>query len=252
MSEEEKFSQIIQEIKDIFLFLTKGEPSPDDEIEARVSLIEKITDMKNVNTFQVEENLNLIEETLKKLEKWDTLDLWFIESEVPDSIKRIISITNQIPEAEEMEKIEEISSEEAQKDLNSLQVDIKEIVDQVSDKFKGEIDDLKQKIEFLKHEIDEKDETLKQVTHKKVVKKIKPKRESILPPPKIKIPIIKKPETPPHVIAPAKLEKEINKTEDQIPKKNYGINSIEHVQSKIEEEIEKLKPIPPLREETEE
>jgi len=42
MSEEEKFKSIIQEIKDIYLFLTQGEPNPDDEIEARVNLIELI------------------------------------------------------------------------------------------------------------------------------------------------------------------------------------------------------------------
>jgi len=86
MSEEEKFNSIIQEIKDIYLYLTKGEPTPDDEITAREKLINQIQTLKSVKTFNVEANLALFEETLNKLDNWDTLELWFLESELPENI----------------------------------------------------------------------------------------------------------------------------------------------------------------------
>jgi len=238
MSEEEKFSTIIQEIKEIFLTLTQGEPSPDDEIEARAALIEKIQNLKEVNAFQVGANMRLFEDTLTKLENWDTLDLWFTESELPQEIKKIINITEKLPVVEEKEEVKEIFRKQAQSDLDSVKIDINEIVDQVSDKFKGEIDDLKQKIEYLKHELEVKDETLRP---KRIVKKITPRKDVKLPPPKIKIPVIKRPAVIPQVKGP-------NKIEVEKPKEKIGVKSIEEVQAKIEKEIEKLKPTPPIEE----
>lgn len=235
MSEEEKFSTIIQEIKEIFLTLTQGEPSPDDEIEARAALIEKIQDLNEVDAFQVGANMRLFEDTLTKLENWDTLDLWFTESELPKEIKKIINITETLPVVEEKEEVKEIFRKQAQSDLDSVKIDINDIVDQVSDKFKGEIDDLKQKIEYLKHELDEQDRP------KRVVKKIRPRKDVKLPPPKIKIPVIKKPAVIPQVKGP-------NKIEVEKPKEKIGVKSIEQVQAKIEREIEKLKPTPPIEE----
>ena len=235
MSEEEKFEAIIQEIKDIYLFLIQGEPTPDDEIEARTSLIELIQKLKNVNSYQVGENIHLLEDVLSSLENWDTLDLWFTESEIPDYIKKIINLTDKVPEIEIKEETEELSTEE-EAEPSIAQIDIKEIVDQVSDKFKDEIDGLKQKIDFLQHEIDEKDEKINQGPQKKVIK-ITPKKNVKLPPPQIKIPSIKKPEKPPQILGQTKIEPEK-------PKEKIGLNSIEEVQVKIEKEIEKLKPIP--------
>ena len=236
MSEEEKFSAIIQEIKEIFLSLTQGEPSPDDEIEARSALIEKIQNLKEVNAFQFEAKMPLFEDTLTKLENWDTLDLWFTESELPQEIKKIINITEKLPVVEEKEEVKEIFRKQAQSDLDSVKIDINEIVDQVSDKFKGEIDDLKQKIEYLKHELEVKGET-----PKRVVKKITPRKDVKLPPPKIKIPSVRKPAVIPQVKGP-------NKIEVEKPKEKIGVKSIEEVQAKIEKEIEKLKPTPPIEE----
>ncbi|MBA7624183.1 hypothetical protein ES703_31590 [subsurface metagenome] len=178
MSEEEKFSTIIQQIKEIFLTLTQGEPSPDDEIEARTALIEIIQNLKEVNAFQVGANMRLFEDTLTKLENWDTLDLWFTESELPEEIKKIINITEKLPVVEEKEEVKEKFRKQAQSDLDSVKIDINEIVDQVSDKFKGEIDDLRQKIEYLKHELEVKDE---QDRPKRVVKKITPRKDVKLP-----------------------------------------------------------------------
>lgn len=241
MSEEERFSTVIQEIKEIFLLLTQGDPTPDDEIEARVNLIEKIQTLKSMNTNQAEMNIELFEDVIGKLEKWDTLDLWFTESELPEEIKKVINITEELPEVKVEQELDVKSSEEAKKDLDAVQIDIAKIVDQVSDKFKGEIDGLKHQIEVLKHELDEKEDTLKKSSHQRVVKKITPKKESKLPPPKIKIPIVKKPEEPPHI----KVEV---KPESEAPKEKIGVKSMEDVQVKIEQEIEKLKPSPFIEE----
>jgi hypothetical protein len=241
MSEEEKFSIIIQEIKEIYLSLTQGEPTPDDEIEARTTLIEKIQNLKEIDAFPFEAKMPLFEETLTKLENWDTLELWFTESELPNEIKKIINITEELPVVEEKEELKEEFMKQAQSDLESVNIDINEIVDQVSDKFKGEIDDLKQKIEYLKHELEVKDETLKQAAPKRVVRKITPKKDVKLPPPKIKIPTVKKPDVIPQVKAP-------NKVEVEKPKEKIGVKSMEEVQAKLEKEIEKLSPTPPIEE----
>ena len=244
MSEEERFRDIIQEIKETYLYLTQKEPTPDDEIEARANLIEKIESLKTVNTFQVGANMRLFEETLSKLENWDTLDLWFTESELPEYLQKIINITDEVPEVKVEEKAEEGPITKLKDDLTAAQIDIEQIVDKVSEQFKGEIDDLKQKIDVLKFELEEKDETLKKVSQMKVIKTIKPKKDVKLPPPEIKIPVITKPEKPPHVKAPAKPE--VKK-----PKERMGVKSIGDVQAKIEREIEKLKPAQPIEEKPE-
>ncbi|MFX1476646.1 MAG: hypothetical protein ACFFCI_00810 [Promethearchaeota archaeon] len=244
MSEEERFSTVIQEIKEIFLLLTQGDPTPDDEIEARVNLIEKIQTLKSLNTNQAEMNIELFEDVIGKLEKWDTLELWFTESELPEEIKKVINITEELPEVKVEQELDVKSSEEAKKDLDAVQIDIAKIVDQVSGEFKGEIDGLKRQIEVLKHKLDEKEETIKkpsQTSHQRVVKKITPKKKSKLPPPKIIIPIVKKPEEPPHI----KVE---IKPESEAPKEKIGVKSIENVQVKIEQEIKKLKPSPIIEE----
>ena len=235
MSGEEKFKTVIQEIKDIYVFLIQGEPTPDDEIEARVNLIELFEKLKKVNSYQVGANIRLYEDIQTRLENWDTLDLWFTESEIPDYIKKIINLPDKEPGVEVKEETEELLTEE-HIEQKATQIDIKEIVDKVSDKFKGEIDVLKQKIDFLQHEIDEKDEKFKHVSQKKVIKII-PKKNVKLLPPKIKIPVIKKPEKPPQILGQIKedLEKPVEK---------IGVKSIEEVQIKIREELEKLKPIP--------
>ena len=149
MSEEEKFNSIIQEIKDIYLYLTKGEPTPDDEITAREKLINQIQTLKSVKTFNVEANLALFEETLNKLDNWDTLELWFLESELPENIEKIIKITDELPEFAPEEDIKESPTARLHEDLETASFDIDQIVDKVSEQFKGEIDDLKQKIDVL-------------------------------------------------------------------------------------------------------
>ncbi|MFX1601095.1 MAG: hypothetical protein ACFFB6_10910 [Promethearchaeota archaeon] len=237
MSEEEKYKSIIQEIKDIYIYLTQGEPTPDDEITAREKLIKQIQNLKALKSFNVEANMPLFEDTLNKLNNWDTLELWFVESELPENIERIIRITDEVPEFQPEKEIKESPIVHLQEDLEAASVDIDQIVDKLSEQFKGEIDDLKQKIEILKLELEKKDETLKQVSQNKVIKKIRPKKDIKLPPPKIKLPVIKKPDQPPQIKAPT--------TSDlQKPKITTGLKKIEEVQIKIEEELEKLKTPP--------
>jgi len=199
MSEEEKLKTTIQEIKDIYLLLTEQEPTPDDEIEARDKLIEKIKFLRTINTFDIGANMRLFEDALMKLEEWDTLEFWFIESELPEYIQKIINITDNTVKFEKKE-IKETSTTPSEVKSFSSQIDITEIVDKVSEQFKGEIEGLKETIETLKQDLEKKDETLKHVSQARVVKTIKPKKESKLPPPTIKIPAIKTPnEVPPQV-----------------------------------------------------
>jgi len=234
MSEEEKFESIVQEIKDIYLYLIQGEPTPDDEITARVKLIEKIQSLKTLNSFQIESNMSLIEDSLNKLDSWDTLELWFVESELPDYIQKIINITGEAPEFQPEEEAKESPTARFHEDLETARFDIDEIVGKVSEQFKGEINDLKHEIDGLKLELERKDETLKHVSQMKVIKKITPKKDVKLPPPKIKIPVIKKPEKAPHIKAPIKREAEK-------PIEKIGVTSMKQVQMRIEEELEKLK-----------
>lgn len=235
MSEEEKFESIVQEIKDIYLYLTQGEPTPDDEITAREELIEKIQTLKTLNTVQAESNVSLFEDSLNKLDSWDTLELWFVESELPEFIGKIINITEEIPEFQlHIEEIKKSPASRLHEDLESASIDIDEIVGKVSEKFKDEINDLKHEINGLKLELEKKDETFKQVSRMKVVKKITPKKVVKLPPPKIKIPVIKKPEKPPQIKAPTK-------PEEKKPIEQIEVKSVQQVQLKIEEELDKLK-----------
>ncbi|MFX0028765.1 MAG: hypothetical protein ACFE8B_06120 [Candidatus Hermodarchaeota archaeon] len=241
MSKEERYNTIIQDIKEIYLSLTQGEPSPDEEIEARSNLIENIQNLLDLGSSQVVTDINLFMETLTKLEDWDTLDLWFTESELPNLIRKIINITVELTEISSEEESKEDFRKQAQNDLSSVKLDINEIVDQVSDKFRGEINDLKQEIDHLKHELEVKDESLKLATQKRVVKKIIPKKDVKLPPPTIKIPVIKKPDVAPQIKVP-------NAIDTEKPVEKIGVKSIEDVQAKIEEEIEKLKPAPLIEE----
>lgn len=230
MSEEEKLKTIIQEIKDIYLFLTEEEPTPDDEIEARDKLIEKIKSLRIINTFDIGANMRLFEDALIKLEEWDTLEFWFIESELPEDIQKIINITDKTVKFEKKE-IKETSVTQSQVNSASSQIDITEIVDKVSEQFKGEIEGLKEKIEMLKQDLEKKDETLKQVSQARVVKTIKPKKESKLPPPKIKIPAIKTPKDVPPVRVKSKPPEPKKKEERAKPKITTSVTEMPSLES---------------------
>ncbi len=229
MTEEGKYISVLNEIKEIFKFLTEGEPSPDDEIEARGKLINNFNHIKNFNVFP--EYKGLTETILHKLEDWDTLDLWFSETSIPDDIRTLLKIP---------QKQEEISKEEAriskqepaEQAMEKTEIDLTQIVNKVSEQFKGEIEGLKGKIENLKKELEKKDQTLKSISKKKEVKKIIPKKEPILPPPKIKIPVFKRPPIKPQI-----------KTEE---KEETKIEPIKQEPKKMDEEVvhKELTPIP--------
>jgi hypothetical protein len=232
MNGEEEFEAIIQEIKEIYLSLTEGKPTPDDEIEARKKLIEKVRRLKLVNSFEVGANMRLFEDTLELLEEWDTLELWFTESELPEFIQKIIRITDKTIQIEKKE-VNELKTTKTETNSVSSQIDISEIVDKVSAQFKGEIETLKERIESLKDELEKKDETLSEISNHKVVKKIIPQKESRLPPPTIKIPSIKTP-----IISPKAGEK--------------GISTTEKIRQKIETRVleseePKLTPLPKVK-----
>jgi len=230
MSEEEKLKTIIQEIKDIYLLLTEEEPTPDDEIEAQDKLMEKIKSLRTINTFDIGANMRLFEDALIKLEEWDTLEFWFIESELPEYIHKIINITDKTVKFEKKE-IKETSATQSQVNFASSQIDITEIVDKVSEQFKGEIEGLKEKIEMLKQDLEKKDESLKQVSQARVVKTIKPKKKSKLPPPKIKIPAIKTPKDVPPVRVKSKPTEPKKKEERAKPKITTSVTEMPSLES---------------------
>jgi hypothetical protein len=188
MTEQEDYNSALQEIKEIFTFLTEGQPSPDDEIEAKDMLITQFNKLKNSSNYP--EEVKFIEGILHQLSDWDTLDLWFSETTLPSEIGKILNIT---PETETPQE-EEVSDEQINGDT---EIDLTDIFNKVSEQFKGEIDTLKGTIENLKKELEKKEETLSQPTRKREVHKITPNPNSKLPPPVIKIPAIKKITKPP-------------------------------------------------------
>ncbi|MGV9174081.1 MAG: hypothetical protein ACOC35_16150, partial [Promethearchaeia archaeon] len=194
MSNREKFNSTIQEIKEIFIFLRDKEPTPDDEIEAREKLIEKFKDLKNTN--EESEFQEPIEISLQKLENWDTLELWFDEVEgLSSKIEQVIDLAQgkkqeQKEGSKKAEKaIEEAFEKEAAKSAkessgtgDAQQIDINQIVAQVSEQFKGTIDGLKSKVENLKKELEEKEKKLEETP--KLMKELeeKEKEEKKKPP----------------------------------------------------------------------
>ena len=230
MSEGEKKKEILGEIKEIFLFLTEGEPSPDDEIDARELMIVKFREL--LEDGLIPEQKEQINNILKKLEEWDTLDLWFLETSIPGDIEQLLNVSGKTAI-----KTKEISGtaplvEEEEVQTEKSDINIGEIVDKVSQQFKGEIDVLKDTIESLKKELDKKEEAIKEISHKKKIQKITPKKNVRLPPPKIKIPIIKK--------TPLKIEEQI---EESIPPET-PVKRIPPVQINLEQKKKRLTPIP--------
>ncbi|MFX0076907.1 MAG: hypothetical protein ACFE96_15790, partial [Candidatus Hermodarchaeota archaeon] len=183
MTDQGSYDSALQEIKDIFIFLTEGKPSPDDEIEAKDRLINQFNKLKDNSTYP--EEVKFVESILQKLNDWDTLDLWFSETELPAEIMKILNISPKIeaPEEEELPK-EQINGDS--------EIDLTDIFNKVSEQFKGEIETLKGTIDTLKKELEKKEDTVKIPTRKKEVHKITPNPNAKLAPPVIKIPAIRK------------------------------------------------------------
>jgi hypothetical protein len=208
MSEQEKEIPEIKEIEDIFKFLTEEEPTPDDEIEAREKLIDKFSSL--ISEDSLESHRDQLRTIQEKLMDWDTLDLWFVETDLPKLIKKSLEdfkskekvVQEDITEKEEEKtKTERISEEfdKLERDLEEkitsegkIDIDIDEIVTKISHKFKGEIDDLKSRVTSLQEELEKKSNQLNKMDKAKRVQKIKPLKEPRLKPPEIHIPTIKK------------------------------------------------------------
>ena len=228
---DERFNSTVEEIKKIFLFLTEQEPSPDDEIEAREKLIDLFKNLKNIDAHL--ELSNLIEEILDELNGWDTLDLWFKEvKELVSKIQKIVNIDDKNGGIAFAEKIVEEKKSEPSAKTSSPELDITEIVAQVADQFKGQIENLKGQIEQLQGELEKKTENIGQIqddAQEEIFEKIEDyslDNESIegkspisdsetlsgelkLTPPKIRIPSLMDP-------APM-IEIESNSTDDEEP-----------------------------------
>ncbi|MHA1192795.1 MAG: hypothetical protein ACTSP9_10930 [Promethearchaeota archaeon] len=198
MTEEEKFEETLASIKEIFFSLTEKEPTPDEEIDAREQLIILFNGLTSYLSFP--EQKDLIDVIKDKLEKWDTLDFWFTETTIPDDIKVFLNFPD-LPDVDQTSELTEIKDtqkkntqikESGELSQTSSDLDVNDIVSEVSQRFKGEIDSLKDTINGLKKELDKKSETLNKISQKKKVQKITPKKTSRLAPPVIKIPVIKK------------------------------------------------------------
>ncbi|MBY9007394.1 MAG: hypothetical protein KGD63_11620 [Candidatus Lokiarchaeota archaeon] len=224
MSENKKNDLLVEEIKDLFHFLTEKEPTPDDEIEGQKSFINKFKLLKNMNAFP--EQQDRIDNIISKLEEWDTLDQWFIETSIPEVINTLLKIKDtkiervSIPEEIEAKSTNQPSDETVSDPSkgDSTNIVITEIVSQVSAQFKGEIDNLKETINNLKGELGKKEESIKKMEKKKKENKISPKKSSKLPPLTIKLPIVKKPST--------QESKHRNKSEDLKKNENLKISSL--------------------------
>ena len=166
MKGENENNPIFQEIRDIFLVLINEEPTPDDEIEAREKFIEKFNDLKTMEAFS--HLSGAIEEIINKLEKWDTLDLWFNEvKDLKESIEKFIKIED-TKDKVELEKVDEKRSIDITEKKTPSQVDINEIVTQVSEQFKGQIDGLQDKIKKLQEELEKKERKLTTISLEKM------------------------------------------------------------------------------------
>jgi hypothetical protein len=198
MTEEEQYYSTLQEISEIYRFLTQEEPSPDDEIEAREKLIDKFGKLKDLNI--IIRNDVLIGKILIKLENWDTLDLWFKEVEdLSANIKEVlkeVERNEELIQEQDVKETKQLTTETAKK-IKPVKVNVNEIVAQVSEQFKGEINNLKDTIEKLKEDLEKKDASLKEIVKIKKAHRIIPKKNVRLPPPEIKIPVIIKPSKPP-------------------------------------------------------
>jgi len=196
MSDQGSYNSAFQEIKEIFTFLTEGQPTPDDEIEAKDKLIYQFNKLKSASNYS--EEIKFIETILKKLDAWDTLDLWFSETNLPKDIMNILNIPKMTdtPEEEKMTDIQKIPIEHTNGDS---EFDLTDIFNKVSEQFKGEIDTLKGTIDHLKKELEKKEESVKPPKRKREVYKITPNPNAKLAPPVIKIPAIKKLVKPPKV-----------------------------------------------------
>ncbi|MHA1240018.1 MAG: hypothetical protein ACTSQU_04415 [Promethearchaeota archaeon] len=236
MTDQKHSNGTLREISELFSFLTEGQPSPDDEIEAKDKLINYFTKLNN-NSTDSEQKVS-IEEILKKLDDWDTLDLWFSETALPSAIKSIINIPDDV-KLKKKQIQETITEPTIAPENGDSEIDLTDIFSMVSDQFKGEIESLKGKIDDLKKELEKKDKNVIRVATKREVHKITPIKNVRLAPPKIRIPVIKK------MLKPTPTSKQsIPKTPIMPAKTEEKSVDLEPQKVNLESSKEQLTPIP--------
>lgn len=87
------FHNAITRLRDIYNYLTEGEPTPDEEEESQKEMIGLLESLiMHIPPENMEENLELLKTTLTMCKEWDTLEFWFKER--PDLVTNVKLILN--------------------------------------------------------------------------------------------------------------------------------------------------------------
>ncbi|MFW9952306.1 MAG: hypothetical protein ACFFKA_19470 [Candidatus Thorarchaeota archaeon] len=153
MSNKDNFVITLEKVRQIYVFLTEKEPTPDDEIEAREELIGHFRNLINLNKDPT--NSEIISEIFFDLQEWDTLELWFSETSLPGKVAQLLNLPERLYKSSEPSITTETMS--ITEDKNHDEIDLTDIFNKVSEQFQGEIESLKGKIENFKRQIEKKD-----------------------------------------------------------------------------------------------
>ncbi len=89
----EEFRNRIKRLRDIYNYLTEGEPTPDEEEDSQkeiITLLEAL--IMHIPPENMEDNLELLKTTLGMAKEWDTLEFWFKEKpELVTNLKLILN-----------------------------------------------------------------------------------------------------------------------------------------------------------------
>ena len=89
----DEFRNTIKRLRDIYNYLTEGEPSPDEEEESQKEMITLLESLiMHIPPENMEENLELLKISLGMAKNWDTLEFWFKEKpELVTNVKLILN-----------------------------------------------------------------------------------------------------------------------------------------------------------------
>ncbi len=87
------FRNNIKRLRDVYNYLTEGEPTPDEEEESQKEMITLLESLiMHIPPENMEENLELLKTSLNMTKEWDTLEFWFKEK--PDLVTNVKLILN--------------------------------------------------------------------------------------------------------------------------------------------------------------
>ncbi len=87
------FRNTIKRLRDIYNYLTEGQPSPDEEEDSQKEMITLLESLiMHIPPENMEENLELLKTSLGMAKEWDTLEFWFKEK--PDLVTNVKLILN--------------------------------------------------------------------------------------------------------------------------------------------------------------